>query len=102
LENNRFFSRWRRDGDGPRSLEQLLKQVEKGTQVRHSRLDGVLTELKQHRDAAPDGDLRSALTWLCNAQTRMASNPSTAHSREVLLAAYEVNRVLATGADTRR
>ncbi|HTY34402.1 hypothetical protein [Mycobacterium sp.] len=83
-------------------MEQLLKQVEKGTQVRHSGLDRVLTELKQHRDAAPEGDLRSALTWLCNAQTRMANNPGTAHSREVLLAAYEVNRVLATAGETHR
>jgi hypothetical protein len=106
IQNNRFWSRtlpnWRRDGDGPRSLEYLLKQVEKGTQVRSSGLDRVLTELKVHRDAAPEGDLRSALVWLCNAQTRMVNNPSTAHSREVLLAAYEVNRILVTAGETPR
>jgi hypothetical protein len=98
IPNNRFWSRissqWRRDGDGPRSLEQLLKQVEKGTQVRSSGLDRVLTELKAHRDTTSNTELQSSLTWLCNAQTRMASDPSTAHSREVLLAAYEVRRVL--------
>ncbi|EUA37420.1 hypothetical protein I549_1710 [Mycobacterium avium subsp. avium 2285 (R)] len=50
----------------------------------------------------PEGDLRSALTWLCNAQSRIANSPSAAHSREVLLAAYEVKRVLATAGGTRR
>ena len=70
--------------------------------MRPSGLDRVLTELKQHRDAAPEGDLRSALTWLCNAQTRMANTASPAHSREVLLASYEVNRILATAAETPR
>jgi hypothetical protein len=91
------LSKWRRNGDGSRSLEDLLKQVEKGTQVRRSGLDRVLTELKEHRDGTQDEDLRSALTWLCNAQTRMASDPTPTHSREVLLAAYEVKRVLAAG-----
>jgi hypothetical protein len=91
-----------RDSSGPRSLEQLLKQVEKGTQVRSSGLDRVLEELKAHRDSAQDADLKSALVWLCNAQTRMGSDPSTAHSREVLLAAYEVKRVLATAGPTPR
>jgi hypothetical protein len=100
-----MWSKWRRDrdtGDTPRSLKRLLKQVEKRTQVRTSGGDQVLAELKQHRDSTADPDLRSALAWLCNAQTRMADNPSPAHSREVLLAAYEVNRVLATAADTPR
>nr|WP_233147927.1 hypothetical protein [Mycobacterium sp. IS-836] len=99
IQNNRFWSRWRRDGDdsAPRSLEQLLKQVEKGTQVRSSGADGVLDDLKQHRDSTTNADLRSALAWLCNAQSRMASSPSPAHSRDVLLAAYEVKRVLAIG-----
>src|SRR5947209_18534814 len=62
-EGDRMWSRWlrNRDDSAPRSLEQLLKQVEKGTQVRSSGLDGVLAELKQHRDSTPDGDLRSAL-----------------------------------------
>ncbi|HZC53176.1 MAG TPA: hypothetical protein VE441_11845 [Mycobacterium sp.] len=83
-------------------MERLLKQVEKGTQVRSSGLDGVLDDLKQHRDSTPDGDLRSALAWLCNAQSRMASSPTAAHSRDVLLAAYEVKRVLATAGGTPR
>jgi hypothetical protein len=94
--------KWRRNGDGPQSLEDLLKQLEKGTQVRHSRLDRALAELQAHRDATPDGDLRSALTWLCNAQSRMANDATPAHSREVLLAAYEVKRVLATAGGTPR
>lgn len=53
-------------------------------------------ELQAHRDAATDPALRSALIWLCNAQSRVATNPTPAHSRELLLAAYEVKRVLAT------
>jgi hypothetical protein len=102
IQNNRFWSKWRRDGDGPRSLKDLVKQVEKGTQVRQSGLDQVLAELKQHRDTTADPDLRSALAWLCNAQSRMANNPTAAHSRDVLLAAYEVNRILATAPETPR
>lgn len=102
IPTDRFWSRLRRYGDGPRPLQKLLKQIEKGTQVRSSGLDRVLTELKLHRDTAPDGDLRSALTWLCNAQTRLVTSPSPAHSREVLLAAYEVKRVLATVGQTHR
>lgn len=102
IQNNRFFSKWRRDDDGSRSLQDLLKQVEKGTQVRHRAGDRVLAELEQHRDATPDAGLRSALTWLCNAQSRMMKSPSPAHSREVLLAAYEVNRILATTTQTPR
>jgi hypothetical protein len=102
IQNNRFWSKWRRDGDGPRSLQHLLKQVEKGTQVRSSGLDRVLDELKLHRDNTQNADLRSALAWLCNAQTRLGSDPTTAHSREVLLAAYEVKRVLATAGETPR
>jgi hypothetical protein len=97
IQNNRFWSKWRRDGDGPRSLEHLLKQVEKGAQVRRSGVDRVLAELKEHRDATPDAGLQSALTWLCNAQSRMTNTPNAAHSREVLLAAYEVKRILAVG-----
>lgn len=83
-------------------MEHLLKQVEKGSQVRSFDHDRVLSELKLHRDATPEGDLRSALTWLCNAQSRITSNPTAAHSREVLLAAYEVKRILATADGTRR
>ncbi|MCA2243490.1 hypothetical protein JF781_14070 [Mycobacterium sp. WUMAC-067] len=77
-------------------MKDLLAQVEKATQVRRSGLDQVLAELQAHRDTTTDPDLRSALAWLCNAQTRIASNPTPAHSRDVLLAAYEVKRVLAT------
>nr|WP_231982133.1 hypothetical protein [Mycobacterium sp. E2327] len=102
IQSNGFWSKWRRDGDGPRSLEQLLKQVEKGTQVRSSGHERILEELKSHRDSAEGADLKSALTWLCNAQTRLGSDPTTAHSREVLLAAYEVKRVLATAGPTPR
>lgn len=102
IQNNRFWSKWRRDGDGARSLEQLLRQVERGAQVRGSDVERLLTELQQQRDATPDGDLRSALAWLCNAQSRIASDPTAAHSREVLLAAYEVKRVLATATGTTR
>jgi hypothetical protein len=99
-----FWSKWRRDRDdsAPRSLEQLLKQVEKGTQVRRPGVDRVLTELKLHRDTTPDADLRSALTWLCNAQSRIASNPTAAHSREVLIAADAVRQILARAAETPR
>jgi len=80
----------------------LLKQVEKATQVRRGGLDRVLAELKLHRDTTPDADLRSALAWLCNAQTRLASNPTAAHSREVLIAADAVKRTLAKAAGTPR
>jgi siroheme synthase (precorrin-2 oxidase/ferrochelatase) len=62
----------------------------------------VLAELKQHRDATADPDLRSALAWLCNAQSRLVNNPTSAHSREVVMAAYEVKRVLATAAEPPR
>jgi hypothetical protein len=63
--------------------------------VRGSGADRMLAELKEHRDATPDTDLQSALTWLCNAQSRMTNTPNAAHSREVLLASYEVKRILA-------
>ncbi len=104
IQKDRFWSKWRRNHDGtsdspspaPRSLKQLLKQVEKGTQVRRSGQDRVLAELKLHRDTTPNPDLQSALAWLCNAQSRMVNNPTTAHSREVLMAADAVTRILAT------
>jgi hypothetical protein len=80
-----------------RPLKHLIKQVEKATQVRRSGLDRVLTELKAHRDATPDADLRSALTWLCNAVTRFLNEPTAQRAREVSLAAYEVNRILSAG-----
>jgi hypothetical protein len=92
---SRFWSKRRRDDDAPRSLQQLLKQVEKGAQVRGRGLDRLLAELQRQRDTTPDADLRSALTWLCNAQSRLATDPSAARSREVLLAAHEVRRLLA-------
>ena len=103
IQKDRFWSKWRRHRDGasdapspaPRSLKQLLKQVEKGTQVRSTGQDRVLAELKLHRDATPNPDLQSALAWLCNAQSRMVSNPTTARSREVLMAADAVRRILA-------
>ncbi|SRR5271157_3765337 len=95
------WSKWwgRRDGAGnasstaPRPLKHLLKQVEKATQVRRSGLDRVLAELKLHRDATPDPDLRSALTWLCNAVSRFVQNPTAPHAREVMVAADAVKRV---------
>ncbi|OQZ89303.1 hypothetical protein BST11_18305 [Mycobacterium alsense] len=92
---DRFRAGWRRTDAGPRALQLLLKQVEKGAQVRGRGQDRLLAELKAHRDTTPDDELRSALTWLCNAQARLASGPSAARSREVLLAAHEVRRVLA-------
>ncbi|MEE2853584.1 MAG: hypothetical protein VX424_13160 [Actinomycetota bacterium] len=83
-------------------MTDLLEQVQKGTQVRGRGSDRVLAELQRHRDATPDAGLRSALTWLCNAQSRLVADPTPARSREVLLAAYEVNRILATTDGTRR
>jgi hypothetical protein len=76
--------------------------VERQTQVRRSGFDRVLAGLKMHRDATADPDLRSALAWLCNAQSRLVSNPTAAHAREVLIAADAVKRVLATAAETPR
>lgn len=93
ISNDRLWSRWRRARAAPRSLPQLLKEVEKATQVRRSGLEGVLAELQRHRDATPDAGLREALTWLCNSVSRMVTNPTAAHSREVLIAADAVKRV---------
>ncbi|OBF10534.1 hypothetical protein [Mycobacterium sp. 852002-10029_SCH5224772] len=84
--------RRKRDGAAPRALKDLLKQVEKASQVRRSGLDQVLAELKLHRDAATDAELRSALAWLCNAVSRLVNDPNAAHAREVLLAADAVRR----------
>ncbi|MCV7394821.1 hypothetical protein [Mycobacterium paraseoulense] len=78
-------------------MKHLIKQVEKATQVRRSGLDRVLTELKAHRDGTHDADLRSALTWLCNAVARFLNEPTAQRAREMSLAAYEVNRTLAAG-----
>ncbi|OBF68270.1 hypothetical protein A5753_23000 [Mycobacterium sp. 852002-51971_SCH5477799-a] len=74
-------------------MSDLLKHVEKSTQVRRSGFDQVLAELKLHRDAATDPDLRSALAWLCNAVTRFGHNPTATHAREVMMAADAVRRV---------
>ncbi|OMC29062.1 hypothetical protein A5739_16385 [Mycobacterium colombiense] len=100
MSRDRFWSGWRRNrggahassGAGPRALNDLLKQVEKATQVRRSGLDQVLAELKLHRDAATDAELRSALAWLCNAVTRFGHNPTGTHVREVMMAADAVRR----------
>jgi hypothetical protein len=78
----------------PRSLKHLLKQVEKATQVRRSGLDGVLEELKQHRDATSESDLRAALVQLCNALTRFLKGQTQAQAREVLVAVDAVKRLL--------
>jgi hypothetical protein len=74
-------------------LNDLLNQVEKATQVRRSGFDQVLAELKLHRDAATDPELRSALAWLCNAVSRFGNNPTATHAREVVMAADTVRRV---------
>lgn len=79
-------------GAAPRALKDLLKQAEKATQVRRSGLDQVLAELKSHRDATTEPELRSALAWLCNAVSRFGHNPSAPHAREVMLAADAVKR----------
>ncbi|ORV56482.1 hypothetical protein AWC05_09700 [Mycobacterium florentinum] len=87
-----MWSKWRRrngtngSGTSPRSLEQLLKQVEKSTQVRRTGLDGVLSELQMHRDATVDPEARSALAWLCNSLSRFVTNPSAAHARQLVMA----------------
>jgi hypothetical protein len=87
------WSKWRRNragaqgsGAAPRSLEQLLKQVEKSTQVRRTGLDQVLVELEMHRDATSDPDARSALAWVCNSLSRFVNNPSAAHARQLVMA----------------
>lgn len=97
IPDDRLWARLRRRRDGaagvaPRALKDLLKQVEKATQVRRSGLDQVLAELTLHRDAATEPELRSALAWLCNAVSRFGRNPSAPHAREVMLAADAVKR----------
>jgi hypothetical protein len=87
-----LWSKWRRrdgtngSGTTPRSLEQLLKQIEKSTQVRRTGLDQVLAELEMHRDSAADPEARSALAWLCNSLQRFVTNPSAAHARQLVMA----------------
>jgi len=100
ISDDRLWTRWRRKRDGagaapgagPRALKDLLKQVEKATQVRRSGLDQVLAELKLHRDATTEPERRSALAWLCNSVSRFARSPSAPHAREVMLAADAVRR----------
>jgi hypothetical protein len=93
IPNERLWSKWRRrrddtngSGTAPRSLEQLLKLVEKSTQVRRTGLEQVLAELEMHRDATQDPDARSALAWLCNSLSRFVGNPSAAHARQLVMA----------------
>lgn len=98
INTHRLWSKWRRHSDGtsassPRALKELLRQVEKATQVRRSGLDQVLAELTLHRDATPDPDAQSALAWLCNSLTRFVRNPTAAHAREMAIAADAVKRV---------
>jgi len=98
IPKGRLWSKWRRtshgaSGSSPRALKDLLKQVEKATQVRRFGLDQVLAELQLHRDATPDHDVQSALAWLCNALSRFVHNPTAAHAREMAIAADAVKRV---------
>ncbi|OBF94382.1 hypothetical protein A5791_00635 [Mycobacterium sp. 852002-51163_SCH5372311] len=86
----------------PRSLKNLLKQVEKATQVRRSGLDRVLEELQQHRDATSEPDLHAALVQLCNALTRFLKGSTQAQAREVLVAVDAVKRLLGEGDRGRR
>jgi hypothetical protein len=79
----------------PRALDKLLKQVEKGTQVRRTGLDTVLDELKQHRDATTDTELRGALDQLCATLARFLEDPTGARSRQLLVAIDAVKRALA-------
>lgn len=74
-------------------MNDLLKQVEKATQVRRSGFDQVLAELKLHRDAATDPELRSALAWLCNAVARFGNQPTATRAREVMMAADAVRQL---------
>ena len=78
-----------------RSIKKLLKQVEKGMQVRRSGLEGVLAELTAHRDATHDHGLHAALDRLCIVLPRFLRDPTPAHAQEVLLAVEAVKRVLA-------
>jgi hypothetical protein len=83
------------ESPAPRSLDKLLKQVEKGTQVRRTGLDTVLDELKQHRDATTETELRAALDQLCTTLARFLENPTGAQSRQLLVAIDAVKRALA-------
>jgi hypothetical protein len=85
-----------------RSVKSLLNQVEKATQVRRPRLDEVLAELTQHRDAASDPGLRAALDRLCEVVARFLRNPGPGHNGDLLLASDAVKRRLAVAEPTRR
>ncbi|ORA09832.1 VIT domain-containing protein [Mycobacterium asiaticum] len=78
-----------------RPLDKLLKVVEKSAQVRRSGLDTVLDELKQHRDAESDRELRAALDQLCAALARFLKHPSGPQGRQLLVAVDAVKRALA-------
>lgn len=78
----------------PRSLDKLLKLVEKGTQVRRSGLDAVLDELRRHRDAATEPELRAALDQLCAALARFLEHPTGPQSRQVLVKLDAVRRAM--------
>ncbi|MBX9642079.1 MAG: hypothetical protein K2X97_20850 [Mycobacteriaceae bacterium] len=86
----------------PRPLDKLLKQVEKATQVRRSGLESVLDELKQHRDAATDPELRVALDQLCAALARFLQHPTGPQSRQVLVAVDAVKRAMTARPAKRR
>src|ERR1700722_3523993 len=79
-----------------RSVKSLLNQVEKATQLRRPRLDEVLDELAQHRDAASDADLRAALDRLCEVVARFLRNPGSGHNGDLLVASDAVKRRLAS------
>jgi hypothetical protein len=85
-----------------RSLKDLLKRVEKATQVRRSGLDRVLAELKQHRDATSDPDLRAALDRLCEVLARFLRNPGPGQTGDMLVAVDAVKRHLAPAEPGRR
>ena len=86
----------------PRPLDKLLKQVEKSMQVRRSGLDAVLDELRQHRDAAGDPELRAALDQLCAALARFLAEPKAPQSRQVLVALDAVRRAMTERPGKRR
>ncbi len=77
-----------------RSLNKLLKQVEKAVQVRPTGLDRVLAELTEHRDATSDPGLRAALTHLCDVLERFLRKPNPALTGDMLVAVNAVKRAL--------
>lgn len=80
--------------EAPRSLDKLLRQVEKSAQVRRSGLDAVLAELKQHRDAESDVELRGALDQLCVALARFLTDSTGPTGRQLLVAVDAVKRAM--------